>query len=156
ADICRRLDGIALAIELAAARVNVLSATMLAEKLNERFLILTGGSRTALPRHKTMRALLDWSYDLLDEQEQRFFRRLAGFAGGFTLDLVTAFSAEDIPESRVLDLLASLIDKSLIQADLSDDVTRYTLLESTRQYAYEKLKDASELDATARAHALAC
>jgi predicted ATPase len=155
-EICRRLDGIALAIELAAARVNVLSATTLANKLNERFLILTGGSRTALPRHKTMRAMHDWSYDLLEEREQDLFRKLSIFAGGFTFELVTAVCAgEGISESDVLDLLGSLVDKSLVQTEVEGETRRCALLESTRQYAYEKLRQRGEHVSTARAHALA-
>jgi non-specific serine/threonine protein kinase len=158
AEICRRLDGIALAIELAAARVNVLSAATLANKLNERFLVLTGGSRTALPRHRTMRALLDWSYDLLEEREQGFFRKLSIFAGGFTLELATSLCAQDeaIAEDEVLDLVASLVDKSLVLSEtVADDTMRYGLLESTRQYAFEKLHERGEHEAAARAHALA-
>ena len=126
ADICRRLDGIPLAIELAAARVKILSIPSLAQRLNERFNILTGGSRTALPRQKTLGALIDWSYDLLTPQEQLLFNRVGIFAGGFSLDAVTAVcSGEDLDEIEILDLLASLIDKSLVVADTSGEHERY-------------------------------
>ena len=158
AEICRRLDGIALAIELAAARVNTISAAALASKLHERFLVLTGGSRTALPRHKTMRALIAWSYDLLDSREQALFRHLAIFTGGFTLELATSLCAqhEGIAEDDVLGLIASLVDKSLVVCETgAGDVTRYRLLESTRQYAFDKLQENGEDGAIARAHALA-
>lgn len=152
ANICRRLDGIALAIELAAARVNVLSAAAIAASLDERFRVLTGGARTALPRQKTLRALIDWSYDLLSEQERVLFRRLAVFAGSFTLDLATAVCASD-PDA--FDLLASLVDKSLVQADFARDEMRYRLLESMRAYAREKLVAHGELELTTHAHAVA-
>jgi predicted ATPase len=143
--ICERLDGIALAIELAAARINVLSLTALADSLNERFSILTGGKRTAPPRHRTLRAMLDWSYDLLDEREQRVLRALSVFVGGFTLELA----------NEPLEILSSLVDKSLIQYEFRYDTTRYRLLESTREYANEKLSECNEGDSAARAHALA-
>jgi predicted ATPase/class 3 adenylate cyclase len=156
AEICRRLDGIPLAIELAAARVKVLSVKALADKLDERFRLLTGGDRTALPRQQTMRALVDWSYDLLSEQERLLFRRLAVFAGGFTLESAVAVCADEkIAEYEVLDLLSSLVDKSLVHAELSADDTRYRLLESTRQYAREKLTERGELELMAQAHARA-
>jgi predicted ATPase/class 3 adenylate cyclase len=157
AEICRILDGIALAIELVAARVNVLSVTMLAQKLSKRLLVLTSGSRTALPRHKTMRALLDWSYDLLSAKEQLLLGRLSIFVGGFTLELATAICTADgaIAEVEVLDLVSSLIDKSLVQTETGVDATRYRLLEWTRQYALEKVREAGEYSAATRAHAVA-
>ena len=140
AEICRRLDGIALAIELAAARVKILSIPNLAQRLNERFKILTGGSRTALPRQKTLGALIDWSYDLLTPQEQMLFSRVGIFAGGFSLDAVTAVcSGEGLDEIDILDLLSSLTDKSLVVADTAGEQERCHLLESTRAYALEKL-----------------
>jgi predicted ATPase/transcriptional regulator with XRE-family HTH domain len=157
-EICRRLDGIALAIELAAARLNVLSATMLAQKLEHCFSILTGGNRSALPRHRTMRALIDWSYDLLKDREQRTFRKLSIFAGGFSLELLTALCTADgdLAEVEVIDLVSSLVDKSLVLSEVSADGTvRYRLLESTRQYALEKLRELGEYTDTARAHAVA-
>jgi predicted ATPase len=154
ADICRRLDGIPLAIELAAARVKVLSIPHLAERLNERFKILTGGSRSALPRQKTLTALLDWSYDLLTPQEQLLFARLGIFAGGFSLDAAMNVCAGDgLDEIDILDLLGSLTDKSLIVADTSGEHERYRLLESTAAYALEKLSVSGEREALARRHA---
>ena len=156
ADICRRLDGIALAIELAAARVKVLSLKTLAEKLDDRFRVLTGGSRTTLARQQTMRALIDWSYDLLSERERRFFRWLAIFAGGFTLEPIEAVCGDDtIADAGSLDLVTSLVEKSLVQAESTGDETRYRLLDSTREYAREKLAESGELEAASRAHAIA-
>ncbi|MEA2786554.1 MAG: hypothetical protein QOF71_2658 [Candidatus Eremiobacteraeota bacterium] len=156
AEICRRLDGMPLAIELAAARVKILSPQQLMEMLDERFRVLTGGDRSALPRQQTMRALIDWSYDLLSEQEQTLFQRLSIFAGAFTLDMATAVCVDDaIDALAVLDLLTSLVAKSLVQADVADSGTCYVLLESTRQYAREKLQDSGEYAAIARAHARA-
>jgi predicted ATPase/Tfp pilus assembly protein PilF len=154
ADICRRLDGIPLAIELAAARVKVLSVPHLAERLNERFKILTGGSRDALPRQKTLSALLDWSYDLLTPQEQLLFARLGIFAGGFDLDAATnVCGGEGLDELDILDLVGSLTDKSLVVADTSGERERYRLLESTAAYALEKLNASGEHDALSRRHA---
>jgi predicted ATPase len=141
-EICRRLDGIPLAIELAAARVNVLSPQQLAQKLDEWFRVLTGGDRTALARHQTMRALIDWSYDLLTEDEQRVFRTLSVFAGGCTLQTATTVCSED--EIVTLERLSSLVEKSLLQAEPSDGGTRYQLLESMRQYAHERLVERGE------------
>jgi predicted ATPase/class 3 adenylate cyclase len=153
ADICRRLDGIPLAIELAAARVKMLSPHQLRERLDERFRVLTGGSRDVLPRQQTLRALIDWSHDLLDERERTLFRRLAIFANGFTLEgAVEVGSGEDLDELDVFDVLASLVDKSLILAEPHGDTLRYRLLESTRAYALEKLADAGERDLVAGRH----
>jgi predicted ATPase len=154
ADICRRLDGIPLAIELAAARVKVLSVPHLAERLNERFKILIGGSRDALPRQKTLSALLDWSYDLLTPQEQLLFARLGIFASGFGLDAATSVcGGAGLDEIDILDLLGSLTDKSLVVADTSGTHERYRLLESTAAYALEKLGASGERDELARRHA---
>jgi predicted ATPase/class 3 adenylate cyclase len=154
ADICRRLDGIPLAIELAAARVKVLSVPNLAQRLNDRFKILTGGSRSAIPRQKTLSALIDWSYDLLTAQEQLLFTRLGIFSSGFSLGAATAVCAGDgIDETDVLDLLASLADKSLVLADTSGDRERYRLLESTGAYALEKLASTRTGAAFGRRHA---
>ncbi|HET9343401.1 MAG TPA: adenylate/guanylate cyclase domain-containing protein [Candidatus Eremiobacteraceae bacterium] len=154
AEICRRLDGIPLAIELAASRIKVLSVPTLAKRLDERFKILTAGSRTALPRQKTLTALIDWSYGLLDKHEQTFFNRLGVFAGGFTMEAATAVCAHGgIDEGDVLDLLSSLTDKSLVLADTSRDGERFRLLESTRAYALQMLDgDVSRL-AMERRHA---
>ena len=154
AEICRRLDGIPLAIELAAARVKILSIPNLAQRLNERFKILTGGSRTALPRQKTLGALIDWSYDLLTPQEQMLFSRVGIFAGGFSLDAATAVcTGEDLDEIDILDLLSSLTDKSLVVADTAGEQERCHLLESTRAYALEKLTAAGAHERLAHRHA---
>lgn len=159
AKICRRLDGIALAIELAAARVRAVDVGELFARLDERFRILTGGSRTALPRQQTMRALIDWSYDLLSPVEQALLRRVAVFSGGWTLDAATNVCAGDELQSwDVVDLLTSLVDKSLVTAELNDTLIsgaklRYRLLESTRQYAAEKLASSGERDRMRRVHA---
>ncbi|HLY02885.1 MAG TPA: adenylate/guanylate cyclase domain-containing protein [Candidatus Cybelea sp.] len=156
AEICRRLDGIPLALELAAARMKVLSPQQLACKLNERFRVLTGGDRSALPRQQTMRALVDWSYDLLSDPERRLFRKLAVFAGSFTLELAQAVCSDDaIDEFAVLDLLAALVDKSLVQPEATEEGPRFRLFESIRQYSNEKLVECDELTPTARAHAMA-
>ena len=156
AEICRRLDGIPLAIELASARIKMLTPRQLLEKLNERFRVLTGGDRNALPRHQTMRALIDWSYDLLSDDERVAFRKLSIFSGGFTLETAAAVCCEDdTDEIAVLDLLSSLVDKSLVLAEPAETETRYRLLESTRQYAREKLTHAGEQQQVALAHARA-
>ncbi len=156
AEICRRLDGIALAIELAAARVRVLGPRQLRDRLEERFRLLTGGSRDALPRQQTLRALIDWSHDLLDGRERALFRRLGIFVDGFTLEGASAVaSGDDLDAFDVFDLVASLVDKSLVLAgagDDDDDAVRYRLLESTRAYAAEKLEDAGERAAIASRH----
>jgi predicted ATPase/DNA-binding XRE family transcriptional regulator len=155
-DICRRLDGIPLAIELAAARVKVLSPQQLVQMLDERFRVLTSGDRSALPRHQTMRALIDWSYDVLSDDERALFRKLAVFAGGFTLATVSDVCGDErSDEIKVLNLLSSLVDKSLVQVDPAGDVARYRLLDSTREYAREKLIEAGEDAILKRAHAAA-
>lgn len=152
ADICRRLDGIALAIELAAARVRMLPPRQLAQKLDERFRVLTGGSRAALPRQQTMRALIDWSHDLLSEPEQRLFRRLATFVGGWTLDAAEAVCTDDTLDAlEVMYLLSSLGDKSLVVAEAEN--SRYGLLESTRAFALEKLEHSGEHEVLTLRHA---
>jgi predicted ATPase/DNA-binding XRE family transcriptional regulator len=158
AAICRRLDGIALAIELAAARLNLLSPAALEKSLRERFDLLTLGSRAALPRHRTMTALIDWSYDHLSPKEQLLFRRLSIFVDGFTLELLSALSEQDsaIERKEVLELLASLVDKSLVQKETTrDETARYRLLESTREYALEKLKECDDYEIAAGVHARA-
>jgi predicted ATPase len=154
AEICRRLDGIPLALELAAARVKVLSIPNLAQRLNERLRILTGGGRDVLPRQQTLRALIDWSYDLLTAQEQMLFDRVGIFAGGFSLDAAAAVcSGEGLDELDILDVLASLTDKSLVVADTAGAQERYHVLESTRAYALEKLTAAGAREELARRHA---
>ena len=156
ADICRRLDGIPLAIELAAARTDVLSVWSLSQKLDHRFQLLTGGDRTALPRHRTMRALIDWSYDLLSPLEQRLFEQLSIFVGGCTLHAAAAVCGVDaLEELDVLELLTSLVDKSLAAADLAGREPRYWLQETSREYASEKLAGRGEATAVAHRHALA-
>ncbi|MDQ2872540.1 MAG: hypothetical protein M3R35_05380, partial [Candidatus Eremiobacteraeota bacterium] len=135
-------------IELAATRLKVLSLEQLAAKLDERFRLLTGGSRTALPRQQTMRALIDWSYDLLSENEKTVFRRVSVFAGGCTLDAAGDVCSDERIESwDILDVVAALVEKSMVVAELGDADQRYRLLESTRQYALEKL-----LESGAQAH----
>ncbi len=144
--ICRRLDGIPLAIELAVPRLKLLSVDELARGLDERFQILTGGSRTALPRQQTLHALIDWSYGLLADAEKILLARLSVFLGGSTLTSITAVVADDqIPRRQVSDLLLSLVEKSLVHADPTGGETRYHLLESTRYYALEKLGHASPM-----------
>ena len=150
AEICQRVDGIALAIELAAARTNAFSPAVIAAQLGEHLSLLAGG-RTSLPRHKTMRALFDWSYDLLDDRESELFRRSSIFAGGFTLDLVCALYAEQKEQGEVPGVLASLVDKSFVQCDILAG-PRYKLLEPARQYAREKLRERGEHDRAARSH----
>ena len=140
AAICVRLDGIPLALELAAARLGSLSVSEISARLDQRFRLLTTGSRTALPRHQTLRALIDWSYDLLSPQEQIVFGRLSVFAGGWTLDAAEAVAAGDgVEQGQVLDLLAALVGKSLVQAEVIHGSTRYRLLETVRHYAGERL-----------------
>ncbi|MBV8530541.1 MAG: hypothetical protein JO104_04435, partial [Candidatus Eremiobacteraeota bacterium] len=154
AEICRRLDGIALAIELAAARVKIFSPRELAQRLDERFRVLTGGSRTALPRQQTMRALIDWSYGLLSEREQRLLRRVAVFVDGWTLEAAEEVSSDERLDAQdILDVMSSLVEKSLVIAEANEDRTRYRLLESTRAFALEKLEQSGEGDALARRHA---
>jgi len=153
AEICRRLDGIPLAIELAAARVKILSPRQLRERLNERFRVLTGGSRDVLPRQQTLRALIDWSHDLLDDRERALFRRLGIFVNGFALEgAVAVGTSDDLDELDLFDVLASLADKSLVLTETAGDALRYRLLESTRAYAREKLDVAGETDICADRH----
>jgi len=151
--ICVRLDGIPLAIELAAARVKTLAIPDIAARLGDRFRLLTGGSRTALPRHQTLRALIDWSYRLLTEPERIVLRRLAVFAGGWTLEAAEAVCAgDDIDAGDVLDALTRLVDKSLVVLDPRGDDTRYRMLETIRQYLVERLEDAEESGAVRDRH----
>jgi predicted ATPase/DNA-binding winged helix-turn-helix (wHTH) protein len=141
--ICQRLDGIPLAIELAVPRLKVLSVEELARRLDERFRLLTGGSRTALPRQQTLHALIDWSYGLLSEAEKLLLARLSVFSGSATRASIAAVVAgTGIPKDQVGDLLLSLVEKSLVHADPAGGGTRYRLLETTRYYAAEKLADA--------------
>ena len=152
-DICRRLDGIPLAIELAAARVPLLGVHGLHARLNQMFNVLTGGTRMKLRRHQTLRAALEWSHGLLSADEQTVFRRLGVFAGGFTLELAQQIvDDEHIDQWLVLDLLGHLVDKSLVIAD-GEAEPRYRLLETTRAFALEQLGAAGESEAMLRRHA---
>jgi predicted ATPase/DNA-binding winged helix-turn-helix (wHTH) protein len=156
ATICRRLDGIPLAIELAAARAATLGIEELARRLDDRFRLLTGGSRTALPRHQTLRATLDWSYRLLSEPAQIVLRRLAAFAGRFTLDGATRVAADaSLPDWEVVDPLAELVNRSLVIAENAGPQRRYRMLQTTRVYALEKLADSGEAGEVAHRHARA-
>lgn len=175
AEICCRLDGIPLALELAAARLNVLSANQILARLSDRFGLLTGGARTAEPRHRTLAALLDWSHDLLDEDEQRLFRRLAVFVGGWSIEAAervcsgqpvasaSAGNGEQPPSvvarllpTRPLDLLAGLVDKSLVLAEEQGPpehrTVRYRMLETVREYAWDQLVGSGELEAIGTRH----
>jgi predicted ATPase/DNA-binding SARP family transcriptional activator len=178
ARICRQLDGIPLAIELAAARVKVIAPEQMAERLDDRFRLLTGGSRTALPRQQTLRGLVDWSYDLLSEPERILFQRLSVFAGGWTLEAAEAVCGDKekdesiqspflhpssftpahdagawvIHPSEVLDALAHLVDKSLVTPESSEQSPRYRYLETIRQYAYEKLQAAGDGEPMQQCH----
>jgi predicted ATPase/class 3 adenylate cyclase len=144
--ICQRLDGIPLAIELAAARLRTLSVEQIAVRLDDSFRLLTGGTRTALPRQQTLRALIDWSYDLLSENERILLRRLAVFSGGWVLEAAEQVcSAENIETDEVLDLLDHLVDKSLVVVEAGQgQETRYHYMETVRQYAREKLSESGE------------
>ncbi|HLO30985.1 MAG TPA: tetratricopeptide repeat protein [Anaerolineales bacterium] len=155
AEICRHLDGMPLAIELAAARVRSLSVQQIAQRLDDRFHLLTGGSRTAPLRQQTLASTLDWSYALLSTQEQKVLQRLSVFAGGATLNAAESVCAgEEIESADVLDALSRLVDKSLVMADKPEDgETRYHLLETIRQYALEKLAESGQI-AESRDHHL--
>jgi predicted ATPase/DNA-binding winged helix-turn-helix (wHTH) protein len=152
--ICRRLDGIPLAIELAAARAATLGVEELAARLDDRFQLLTSGRRTALPRHQTLRATLDWSYELLPESERVALHRLGVFAGPFGLEAASAVIASpEITPSRAVDCLSNLVAKSLVAVEANATSARYRLLETTRAYALAKVVDAGELHSVARRHA---
>ena len=153
--VCRRLDGVPLAIELATARLSSMSLVDLHDRLDQRFRLLTGGSRTALPRQQTLKALVDWSYDLLNGFEQAVLRRLSVFVGGF--ELTMAEQVCGFGEVEVLDVagLVRSFDKSLVQADVTEATVRYRLLETIRQYSADDLlsRDESEIVTTRNAHA---
>jgi non-specific serine/threonine protein kinase len=145
--VCRRLDGIPLAIELAAARVKLLSVEQIAERLADSFRLLTRGSRSALPRHQTLQETMDWSYRLLSVKEQTLLRRLAVFSGGFTLVAAERVcSDQDLAPGEILDVLSSLQDKSLTEVQQRDDEARNYLLETVRQYAHEKLIESGQVE----------
>ncbi|MDQ2941879.1 MAG: tetratricopeptide repeat protein [Chloroflexota bacterium] len=153
AQICRRLDGIPLALELAAARVRALSVEQIAARLDDRFRLLAGGSRAAVPRHQALRAAIDWSFDLLSEEERATWRRLSVFAGGFTLEAAEAICAgESVQEFEVLDLLSRLVEKSLVVSEAMPGEARFRLLETVRQYAREKLLGSGEAADAMRRH----
>ena len=153
ASICYRLDGIPLAIELAAARVRSLPIEQIEQRLDQRFRLLTGGSRTALPRQQTLRSLIDWSYDLLTEVEKALLCRLSVFAGGWTLESAEQVCSGDLVEDwEVLDLLTSLTDKSLVVYLEATGVARYRLLETVRQYARDRLLESGEVEVWRERH----
>ena len=153
AEICQRLDGMPLAIELAAARVRALSLAEILESLHDRFRLLTGGARTAVRRQQTLRASVDWSYALLTEPERVLFRRLAAFMGGFDLDgAQSVCGGGEVERYQVLDQLTLLVDKSLVVAEDGAGRTRYRLLETVRQYAQEKLGESGEADGVRSRH----
>ena len=154
-EICRRLEGIPLAVELAAARVGMLSLEQIAQRLTDSLKLLTGGARTAVNRHRTLKGALDWSHELLSEDEKQLFRRLSVFAGGWTLEAAEAVGAGGgVEEEDVLDLLSGLVEKSLVVSRGSDEGdVRFRLLETVRQYALEKLEESGEIEVVRRAHA---
>jgi predicted ATPase/DNA-binding CsgD family transcriptional regulator len=149
ADVCRRLDGLPLAIELAAVRTRVLSPDQIRDRLSDRFDLLTGGNRAALPRHQTLRTAIEWSYDLLAPAERTMLTRLSVFAGRYTLDDVVAVCcSDDLPAAHALDLLSSLLDKSLLGKEDAAGVTCYRLHETMREYARLKLRESGDEDTT--------
>ncbi|TVP42490.1 MAG: hypothetical protein EA350_15515 [Gemmatimonadales bacterium] len=154
AEICRRLDGIPLAIELAAARVRVLSVEQIRDRLNDVFSLLSSGGRRAVPRHRTLRAAIDWSHELLPESARRLLMRLSAFRGGFTLDGATAVGREEGEDPLdVLDRVALLVDRSLLQATEAEGVVRYAPLETIRQYGAMRLAESGESDEIRDRHA---
>jgi predicted ATPase/DNA-binding winged helix-turn-helix (wHTH) protein len=153
-EVCRRLDGIPLALELAASRAAVLGIGLLAAHLDDRFRILTGGRRTALPRHQTLKATLDWSYRLLSRDEQKLLRWLGMFVNGFTLDMACAMAERaGLTRMEALDAVSGLVSRSLLTTDLEGSSYRYRLLETTRAYAQQQLDDNGERASAASAHA---
>ncbi len=151
--VCCRLDGMPLAIELAAARIRALAVEQIVARLDDAYRLLTGGSRSALPRQQTLRAAMDWSYDLLSAHEQAFFRRLSVFAGSFSLEAAEAICAAEPGEAYdVLDVLSSLIDKSLVLMEQRSGAARYRLLETIRQYGQDKLQEFAEAAKVRRNH----
>ncbi len=151
--ICRRLDGIPLAIELAAALIKVLAVEQIAARLDDRFRLLTGGARTALPRHQTLRATMDWSYDLLSDSERTVLRRLSVFGGGWTLEAAEAIcSGDGIEGAYVLNLQTGLVEKSLVVVETHGGEARYRLLETIRQYAQDRLLEAGEAEKVRKQH----
>ena len=156
ARVCRRLDGIPLAIELAAARTSVLSLDQIAARLDDRFRLLVGGSRTALPRHQTLRAAIDWSYETLTDREKQLFRRLSTFAGGWTLDTASAVCGDASIDEHIVQVMSGLVDKSLVLADEDEAAgRRFRTLETVRAYSRERVVESGEDAAMADRH-LAC
>jgi predicted ATPase/DNA-binding SARP family transcriptional activator len=152
-DICRRLDGLPLAVELAAARLRALPLAILAERLNDRFRLLSHGARTALPRQQTLRAVVDWSYDLLFEDERRLFSRLATFTGGCGLAAAEAICADDqLPAGEILDVLSRLVDKSLVIAPDDNGEARFSQLQTLWQYGRDRLTESGEADTMRARH----
>ncbi len=155
AQVCHQLDGIPLALELAAARVKALRVEQIAARLAEhdQFRLLTAGSRTALPRHQTLHALIDWSYNLLSKEERLLLQRLSVFAGGWTLEAAEAVCAGDgVEADDVLDLMTQLVNKSLVISEREQGrEARYRMLETIRQYASERLLEAGEGEQIAEA-----
>ena len=152
-DICRRLDGLPLAVELAAARLRALPLATVAERLGDRFRLLTGGARTVLPRQQTLRAVVDWSYDLLFEDERRLFARLATFTGGCGLTAAEAVCADEyLQAGEILDVLSRLVDKSLVTASSTGSEARFSQLQTLWQYGLERLGESGEADATRARH----
>lgn len=152
AQICSRLDGIPLALELAAARVKVMSVEQMAARLGDIFNLLTSGNRTALPRQQTLRALIEWSYDLLSDSEKSLFRRLAAFSGGWSLEVVESICGVEGSGVSVLDDLARLVDKSLVVKEEHDGKARFHMLETIRQYAEFKMFASEEVDDVKNRH----
>ncbi len=153
-DICRRLDDLPLAVELAAARLRTLPLATLAERLGDRFRLLSHGARTALPRQQTLRAVVDWSYDLLFEDERRLFSRLATFTGGCGLTAAEAVCADDqVPADEILDIVSRLVDKSLVVAPGDEAEARYSQLQTLWQYGRDRLTESGEADAMRARHA---
>ena len=152
--VCRRLDGIPLALELAAARLRTMSLSGLAERLDERFKLLTAGNRSALPRQQTLAALIDWSYDLLEVRERLLFERLGVFSSAFPISAVKAVcEGDDVDAADITDLFCSLVDKSLVVVERGGDDEQYSLLESTREYARQKLQANGQSDKYTRRYA---
>lgn len=153
AELCRRLDGIPLALELAAVRIRSLSVAQILDGLSDRYRLLTQGSRTALPRQRTLRSLMDWSYDLLTENAQLMWARISVFAGSFELDAAEGICADDaLPREDVLDLLAELVDNSVLLRDERDGQARYQLLETIKEYGLNRLRADGELAILRRRH----
>jgi predicted ATPase len=157
AEVCARLDGIPLAIELAAARIVILSPAAIAARLDERFRLLTGGPRDAPGRQQTLRATMDWSWELLSDQERTLLRRLTVFSGGWTLAAAEAVCAgADVEAWMVLDGLQELVNKSLVGPAEGEDTARYRMLETVRQYAEERLRAQGEAEAVRDHHLAWC